>query len=133
MKPKRQGMILITTLVIMAVLAVVLAVVTTQVVAQRTLLRTRERQLQADWLARAGIESAAARLLHSPKEFAEDDRNWIPDGKVKIEVKRAADGVFVISTEAEVGAAAEKPVIRTATARFRRTEGGGMIRLVPER
>jgi type II secretory pathway component PulK len=129
MKTNRKGVALITALVVMAVLAVVLTVVTVQIVAQRNLLRNRERQLQADWLARAGVELAAARLLDSPKEFSEEKRDLAPAGKVKIDVKKSADDVYVVSAEAEVSLPDEKAVIRSAGVRFRRTDSGGVIRL----
>ncbi len=128
MTTKRKGFALITALIVMAVLAIVLTVVTMQIVAQRNLLRQRERQLQADWLARAGVELAAARLLDSPMEFSEERSDLAPAGKVKIDVKKSAD-VFVVSAEAEVGLAGEKAVIRAAIGRFRRTDSGGVIRL----
>lgn len=131
MKTKRKGVALITALVVMAVLAIVLAVVTVQVVAQHNLLRQRERQLQADWLARAGVELAAARLLDSPKEFSEERRDLAAAGKVKIEVKKAGE-IFVVSAEADAALPEEKPVIRTAGSRFRRTDQGGVIRLQKE-
>jgi type II secretory pathway pseudopilin PulG len=129
MKAKRTGVALITALVVMAVLAIVLTVVTVQIVAQRNLLRQRERQLQADWLARAGVERAAARLLDSPKDFSEEKHDLAPAGKVTIDVKKSADDVYAVSAEAEVGLPDEKPVIRTASGRFRRTDTGGVIRL----
>jgi type II secretory pathway component PulK len=128
MKTKRKGFALITALVVMAVLAIVLTVVTVQIVAQHNLLRHRERQLQADWLARAGVELAAARLLDSPKEFSEERSDLAPAGKVKIEVKKTAE-IFVASAEAEVALPGEKAVIRSAAARFRRSDTGGVIRL----
>jgi hypothetical protein len=131
MKAKRKGVALITAIVVMAALAILMTVVTVQVVAQRNLLRQRERQLQADWLARAGVERAAARLLDSPQEFSEENRDLAPAGKVTIEVKKAAadKDVYVVNAEAEVGLPDEKAVIRTATGRFRRTATGGVIRL----
>jgi type II secretory pathway pseudopilin PulG len=129
MKAKRKGVALIAALVVMAVLAVVLTVVSVQVVAQRNLLRNRERQLQAEWLARAGVELAVARLLNSPKDFSEEKRDLAPAGKVKIDAKKSAADVYVVSAEAEVALPDEKAVIRTAGSRFRRIDSGGVIRL----
>jgi type II secretory pathway pseudopilin PulG len=128
MRKKRKGFALIAALVAMSVLAIVLTVVTVQIVAQRNLLRQRERQLQADWLARAGVELAAARLLDSAKEFSEERTDLAPAGKVKIEVKKSAE-IFIVSAEADVGLAGEKTVTRGVTARFRRTDSGGVIHL----
>jgi type II secretory pathway component PulK len=121
-------MILLTALMTMAVLAVVLTVVTAQVVAQRQMLRQRERRLQADWAARAAVEHAVARLIEAPKEFSEENRELVPDSKIKIEVSKTGD-VFVIRADADVGLPDEKALTRTVTARFRRDKNGAMTRL----
>ena len=125
---RRNGMILLTALMTMAVLAVVLTVITAQVVAQRQMLRQRERRLQAEWAARAGIEHAIARLIETPKEFSEENRDLVPDSKVKIEVSKAGN-VFVIRADADVGLPDEKTLVRTATARYRRGKDGKMTRV----
>jgi type II secretory pathway component PulK len=129
MKTHRRGAVLITAVMVMAVVSVVLALVTAQVIAQRNTLRMRERRLQAEWLARAGIELGAARLLEGPKEFSEENREIVPDGTVKIEVKKAADDIFDVSARAEVALPDETPVVRTCTAQFRRAGDGKLVRV----
>lgn len=133
MKNKRNGVALITVLVILAVLAIVLAVISAQIFAQHNLLRTRERQLQAQWLARAGVEWAAARLLDDPREFQAELTDLAPGGVVKVDVKKTGAGVFTVSADAAVALPDEKPVLRSASAQFRRTESKGEIRLQSER
>jgi hypothetical protein len=126
--PKRPAMAIIVVLVAMAVLTVILTVVTMQIVAQRRVVSQRHRQLQADWLARAGIEHAAARLLASPADYKDDKQELLPDTKLSITVEKAAGEVYAVTADARVGVEGT-PVARSASVRFRRTESGGMVRL----
>ena len=126
---RRKGIALVMALVVMAALAVILSVTAMQCLAARQMLRLRQRQFQAEWLARAGVESAAARLLSSPAGFTEDKQEILPDAKVQVVVEKTAEDVYVITADAELGAKEEPPVARTTRARFRRTDSDGMIRL----
>jgi type II secretory pathway component PulK len=121
----RQGFALVVALVVMAVLSVLLSVVTVQVVSQRKLLVQRQRQLQAEWLARAGVEIAAARLLEKPEAFSDDKVKLLDDAKVRIAVEKAGSTTFDVKVDVEVGAKDESQVVRTLTARFEREEKEG--------
>jgi type II secretory pathway pseudopilin PulG len=126
---RRAGLALVTALVVMAALAVILAVVGAQIVAQRQMVNQRHRQLEAQWLARAGVELAAARLLEKPDAFTEEKREQLSDSKVRIVVEKLGQDLYAITAEAEVGPPDEPTVIRTATALFRRTDSDGVVRL----
>ena len=54
--PRRTGMAIVIVLAAMAILTVILSVITLQIVEQRRVVRQRHRQLQADWLTRAGLK-----------------------------------------------------------------------------
>jgi len=125
----RNGMALIAALVAMAILSVILTVVTVQVVKQRQMITQRHRQLQADWLIRAGIESAAARLLDSPSAFRDDKQEIAPNSKVRIVVEKSGADLFIVTVDAEVGVEEGPLVARSGTRHFRRIETGGMVRL----
>lgn len=125
----RKGMALIAALVAMAVLSVILTIVTVQVVKQRQMITQRHRQLQADWLVRAGIESAAARLLESPAGFRDDQQAIAPNSKVRIVVEKSAADLFLVTVDAEVGVEEGPLVARSGTRTFRRSESGGAVRL----
>ena len=125
---KRKGIALVMAIMLMAVLTVILTVVTLQIVSQRHVIRQRQRHLQADWLARAGIESAGARLLDSPAAFTDDKLDLLPDSKLRIAVEKSDADVYLVTVEAQVGLEGA-PVARTASARFRRTDRDGVIRL----
>ena len=125
----RRGAILIMAIVAMAVLSVVLTVLVAQVVAQRQMVRQRHRQLEAEWLARAGVELAAARLLQSSNAFDDAKQVLLPDSKVRILVEKAEGESFNVTVEAEVGLADGRSVRRDVTSRFRRTEKDGAVKL----
>jgi hypothetical protein len=125
----RRGAAIVMALVAMAVLTVILAVVTIQVYAQHVAARQRQHQLQATWLARAGVELAAGRLLTKGAAFREEHLELVADAKVIIVVEKTDDGSFTVTADAEVGIETMPGVVRTATARFRRVESEGIVRL----
>jgi hypothetical protein len=126
---RRIGVALVLALAVMAVLTVVLSVLAVQVVSQRQMVRQRHKQLQADWLARAGVELAAARLLKNPGGFNEVHNELVPDATVRVTVEKTDGDDYLVTADAAVSAEEGSPVERTASARFRRTESGGLVRL----
>ena len=119
---RRNGAALIMALVAMAIITIVLSVITAQVVAQRQSVRHRQRQLQAEWLARAGAEWAAARLLQKGEAFSDDQQQLAPDSKVRISVAKTEQNRFDVTVDATVGLNEGRPVARTLSIRFLRTE-----------
>jgi hypothetical protein len=128
---RRRGAILILALVLMAVLAVILSTTAVQIVTQRRLAHQRQRQLQAEWLARTGTELAVARLLEKPAAFTDEQTDWVPESTLRIEVEKADSEIYRIRVEATVGKKNEAPVARTAATAYRRTEAKGAVRLEP--
>ncbi len=131
MKPlnQRKGVALIMALVAMALVTIVMTTLVAQIVAQRRLVQQRQRGLQAEWLARAGVELAAARLLDAPTAFSDDKQELLPDTKLKIVVEKSGADSFVVAVEAQVGLQDGPAVFRESSARFRRSEKGGAVRL----
>ena len=125
----RRGFVLIVTIMIMAVLTILLSVVTMQVLSQRRLVQQRQRQLQTQWLARAGVEIAAARLLDKAAGFSDENKDLLPDAKMHIVVEKSTDDVYAVTVEVVMQGELEAPVVRTMNARFRRTEKDGLIGL----
>jgi hypothetical protein len=116
-------------LVAMAALAIILSVTAMQCFAARQMLDLRHRQLQADWLARAGVEIGAARLLDSPGGFTEDRLDIMPDSKVHVAIEKSRADTYLITADAELAGKEDAPVARSARGRFRRTESDGVVRL----
>jgi hypothetical protein len=125
----RRGAALLAVLVAISAIIIILSVTGAQVIAQRKLLHARQHKLQADWLARAGVECAAERLLQKPDAFKEERSDLVPQGIVNITVEKDAQGHFVVTSDASVGAKEMQPIGRTERVRFRRTEKDGVVRL----
>ncbi|HWY85229.1 MAG TPA: cell division protein FtsL [Gemmataceae bacterium] len=126
---RRQGIALVMALVVMAILAIILTVVTRQIVSQRHTVHQRHRQLQTEWLARAGVELAAARLLDNPADFVQENHDLLPDATVRIVVEKAGQGLYTVTVEAELGPQDEALMVRTSHGRFRLANSDGAIRL----
>jgi hypothetical protein len=127
----RRGSALLIAVVALALVAVVAAAVTWQCLAGRRLLDRRGNQLQAEWLARAGVELAADRLLADPAGYKGESVEPVPGARVRIEVRAdpgAAD-VFRVTSEARFPGDDRDTVLRSATRSFRRTSRGGQVRL----
>jgi type II secretory pathway component PulK len=122
-------MAIMIALAVLASLSVILSMTAVQIVAQRRTLNQRHHQLQAEWLARAGVELAAARLLEKPAAFTEEQRDLVPESKVRIAVEKTGEDVYRVTAEAAVNLQDGPAVARTANGRFRRTVSDGTVRL----
>ena len=125
----RAGAALLMAMVALAVVTILLSTVTAQIVAQRRVLRQQERQHQADWLARAGVELAAARLLVNSAPFVDDKQELLPDSKLRISAEKSANDSFTVTVDAQVGMADGRVVARSLTKYFRRSETGDAVKL----
>jgi hypothetical protein len=96
-------------------------------------LEQRRNRLQAEVLARAGIELAAANLLTNPAGYKGETTETFPMAKVQITVERPKDkeDTFTITSEARYPSDAPSPVVRSLTRQFRRTIEGDRVRLIP--
>ncbi len=128
LKEKRRGIVLVMALVVMATLIVVLAVIAKEIVHERLMLEMRERRVQAQWLARAGVEVAAATLLESPEPFTLKEEKLAPDCVVQISVTKDQGGAFAVAVEAQCGEDARSAAI-SLERRFDRMQGNGLIHL----
>jgi type II secretory pathway component PulK len=127
---RRCGITLVIALALMGTLTVIFAVLTVQIVSQHRMLALRQRQMQATWLARSGVELAVARLLEKSGDFVDEKQDLLPDAKVRFEIKEAeAKGTYLVTVEVQLGAEDEKPVVSTATRRIRRVQADGMVRV----
>jgi type II secretory pathway component PulK len=127
---RRRGITLVIALALMGTLSVIFAILAVQIVSQHRLLALRQRQMQATWLARSGVELAVARLLEKAGDFVDEKQDLLPDSKVRIEVKESeTKGTYVVTVEVHLGADDEKPVVSSTTRRFRRVQADGTVRV----
>lgn len=129
--PCRRASALMIAMVALVVVAAVAAAITWQCLAGRRLLERRQNQLQAEWLARAGVELAADRLLTDPSGYKGETVEIVPEGRVRVEV-RAEPGeanVFQVTSEARYPGEGRDAVLRSAHRSFRRVTRGNAVRL----
>jgi hypothetical protein len=84
-------------LAVLAIVATIMAAVVAQGLMARRMIESRMNQLQSLWLARSGLESAAAHFLAAPSSYAGETTKPIPNSEVIVTVKRAGDDVIVAS------------------------------------
>jgi hypothetical protein len=96
-RKNRRGVILVVVIVCLTVAAAIFVLLVQRVAEERRALDGSQRALQAQWLAEAGIERAAARLVADPKYAGE---TWAiaavelaatEGAVVRIQVKTVAD------------------------------------------
>jgi hypothetical protein len=126
----RRGTALLIAMVAIVIVSAVAAAVVWQCLAGRRVLEHRHNQLQAEWLARAGVELAADRLLTDPAGYRGEVVEPVPGAEVRIEV-RAGPGadVFRVTSFAVFPRKDREAVRRSAARTFRRTSQGGRVRL----
>jgi type II secretory pathway component PulK len=125
---RRKGLALLMALVAMATVTVLITVIGAQIVAQRSMARQRQRQLQAEWATRAGVEWATARLLQSAESFKDDKQELAPDSQVNIIVEKKGDE-FTVRVDVQVGMNDPHSVKRDVSRRLRRVEKDGRINI----
>jgi hypothetical protein len=84
---RRRGVAAVWMLVVLAILSAVVMATTWQHLAARRMLDQRHKQLQADWLARAGVELVVERLLSKPGDYSGETLTPLPGSKVQITVR----------------------------------------------
>lgn len=128
----RRGVALMAVVITLAVLSILLLAITQQHVAHRQFLQHREHQLQSDWLARAGIELAVAKLLDDPT-YSGGTVQVVPKSQVCIAVKneRVPADFFQVTCEARFPTDVPDSVVRSISRRFRRIVQGSQVRMEP--
>jgi Tfp pilus assembly protein PilX len=119
---QRRGVALIWVLVILVLLSALISATTIRTLAGRRLLEQRHAQLQADWLARSGLEIAVAHLLDKPEHYEGETVEPIPSSRVKIEVKQddGKPNIYLVSCEATYPTKGRVPVTRRLSRSFER-------------
>jgi type II secretory pathway component PulK len=111
---KRRGVALLVVLVLLAAVVAVTGALTWNTVAARKFLGQREHQLQAEWLARGGVERARAQAARGEEVTKGEWRPLGERGLVAIEVK-TEDGRVSVRSEATFPADEPRPATREAS------------------
>lgn len=89
-RSRRTGIAVLWALVVLSVLSATSATAAWQFTTARRRLEARQYRMQVQWLARAGAEVAAARLLADPADYAGEALELLPDSQVRISVTKDA-------------------------------------------
>jgi hypothetical protein len=121
---RRRGVALLWALIVVTVLTVMLALITTEFLAARRVADRRHNQVQSAWLARAGVELAAARLLDNPTGYSGESVTLLPESEIRIDVRAGpeAPDTFVVTSEARYPKTGSEMVLRSITRRLRRVQ-----------
>ena len=127
----RQAMALVIVLAILAVISVFMMTITAQLLSNRRTVEHRGQQLQAAWLARAGIERACSRLLSDPAKYTGESIELMPNSQVRIEVQpdSKSKDTFVVTSEASYPSDNPHGVRRLLTRRLHRVSDGPRARI----
>jgi type II secretory pathway component PulK len=129
-KIQPRGVALMAVVVTLVILALMMSAVAWQMVASGRVLLHRHYELQAGWLARSGIEHAAARLLEQPSEYRGETLHPIELSTVNIDVTYLADShTYRVRSEARYPIDLAAFVMRTQTRIFKRVVDGKTVRL----
>ncbi len=128
---RRQGVAVLWVLFVLALLSAVIGLTLRDFYANRSFLSQRQKRLQADWLARSGIELAGARLLEADKPFKMDVTDLVANSLVHIEVAAVpgSSDTFHVTSDARFPTNEPHSVTRTQTRRLRRVVDKALVRL----
>jgi len=120
----RRGLTMIWALSVLSVVIVLSAALSQQILLDRRAVKQHSDAAQRAWLARAGVERAAERLLRQPAEMSSETVELLPRSQVRIEVKAEKDNVVLVTSEAH-HPSEEKAAIKTITQRLQAHRGEG--------
>jgi type II secretory pathway component PulK len=132
-KTSRPGVALIMVIVCLAFLAIMIAAVVRHGLDQKRYLDQRTRRAQAYWLAQAGIEHAAARLLSGGKSYTGEVLQILPQSEVRIRVESRQDrpDTFQMTSEATYPKGELERASSSVSRTFRLKREGGKTQLLP--
>jgi hypothetical protein len=121
-RENRRGVAMVWVLAILALLSALVGATTVRSIAGRRLLEQRHAQLQADWLARSGLEIAIAHLLKNPKEYEGEMVEPIPASRLQIKISRSDEqpDIYVVTCEATYPNNGRVPVTRRLVRSYER-------------
>jgi hypothetical protein len=124
----RRGAALVWALAILAVLGVTSGVAVREFSAARRTLSMRENRIQAEWLARGGVELAVGRLLANP-DYTGEAAEPLKNAAVQIGVTKDGDS-FVIRSVARFPADDPRAVTWTVSRKAARKTDGKKVSVV---
>ena len=129
-RPRRRALSMIWALTVLSVVTLLTATLARQMLLDRRAIKLNSDQAQRVWLARAGIEIAAERLLHEPASYTGETVELVPRSQVRIEIKSEKENMVLVISAAHYPTD-DRDAVKTMTQRFRRIVEKERVRLVP--
>ena len=131
---RRKGGAFLIVLVALALVGIAMSTTAWRMTASRRFLDRRHQELQAQWLARSGIEMAAALLLSVPGQYAGETAELLANSTVRIRVTPiAAPDRYRVISDALYPKDAHGPVRCSVECEVKRILHAGTIELVVQR
>ncbi len=126
-----RGIAVMAAVVTLAILSLLMSAIAWQLLANRRMLLHREYQLQAEHLARTGIEHAAAALLVNAEGNFEKTLELLPASSVRVEARSEAESpsIYRVTSEARYPTDAADYVTRSMTRLISRQVNEGKVKL----
>jgi hypothetical protein len=130
-KRPRRGVALLMVLLTLAFISVLLGAISWQILVNRRVTKFRQHQIQAAWLARAGVELACSRLLTEPVNYTGESVDLMPNSQLRIQVQSEpkSPNSFRVVSEARFPQDARGSVLRSITCRMRRATKDGKVHI----
>ena len=127
----RHGVALVIVLAILSMISFFMVTITAQILSNRRTVEHRGQQLQAAWLARAGIERACSRLLSDPAKYTGESIELMPNSQLRIEIQPdpKSKDTFLVTSEAFYPADNPHGVKRLLARRLQRVPDGPRARV----
>jgi hypothetical protein len=125
----RAGLSTVWALVVMATVSALSASIIFQFLAARQRVDLHRHRAQAAWLARAGAELAAAKLLAGDEGYAGETLSPVPRSEVRIVVTRDANGVYRVESEARYPVGERGMAVKAVARTVKRDTGGKGVRV----
>ena len=128
---RRRGMALVAALVTLAIVSTLMASIAWHITANRRMAEHRRHRIQAGWLARGGLELAAAGLLGDPERYKGESAKPIEQSQVRITVEPEAGSkdVYKVVSEARYPTNMRNVVVHSVTRRMHRVVDGEQVRI----
>ncbi len=129
--PRRSGLASMWGLVVLIAAGTMLGCLSSQLLSNRRDLDRRQNRLQAQWLARGGLELAAERLLMDAATYKGETTDPLTNSSVKISVVPVAGQAdqYQVTSVARFPTDGRDPVAISLQRRLRRTVEGGKVKL----
>jgi hypothetical protein len=132
---RRRGTAAIWVLVVLAFVSTMSLTAVGRFGNARRALDAYTHRAQAEWLARSGVELAAARLLADPDGYSGETVKPLPRSEVRIVVRKdpAERNVYRVECEARYPTDVTRVVVRVVNRSLKRVDGpkGTRIEFVP--